>query len=758
MPFDSSGVFQRLFNWRTDRDAGIKILAKRMDQEMDGIVAGINDIVQGEVDFKGPITGVYGTAAAPAFSFQEDTDTGVYRSGTNKLAASASGTKVLELRQDEVEALVNFKKGTFAIDGNFVSFEDGDHWITYNDGAGNFNIRVGNKYDGTSEVHTSNGHGAIHAACNHEQPDPEFKLRISSSGALGATVAWAKELVAKASGVLTWGGHTIWHAGNMGAGSTLDADRLDGQEGVYYRNASNLNAGRIANARLSGSYAITASNAVNADRLDGQEGVYYRNASNLNAGRIANARLSGSYAITASNAVNADRLDGQEGVYYRNASNLNAGRIANARLSGSYAITASNAISASNAVNADRLDGREGVYYRNASNLNAGRIANARLSGSYAITASNAVNADRLDGQEGVYYRNASNLNAGRIPAARLSGSYAITASNAVNADRLDGQEGVYYRNASNLNAGRIANARLSGSYAITASNAISASNADKVDNIHASSFVRRDNVNNGTVTIRVNDADFVVSDGTRNFIRRDHSANTLYLGTATAVPTLRANLDMNGQNVVGDLVSNNGDKIKSGAAYIENGHIVWEEGVNRITHNDGGGNANIRFGHEHAAGDKFTHGGTAFYIGGNLDAPGGSLNFTVADNGGAGTGQDVVWGDGLRVLKDDVRFAGVSLKAPLGNGQTWQNMRDRRTAGTTYQNTSGRAMAVAVGGWIASTDWTTFQVGPSASNLTDVATSGRSSEWRQNVFTVVPNGWWYRVPTGRFRTWAELS
>ena len=83
MPFNASGIFQRLFNWRNDRDAGIKILAERMDQEMDGIVDGVNTMVRGEFSFKGPVTGVFGTAAAPAYSFQEDPNTGIYRSNAD---------------------------------------------------------------------------------------------------------------------------------------------------------------------------------------------------------------------------------------------------------------------------------------------------------------------------------------------------------------------------------------------------------------------------------------------------------------------------------------------------------------------------------------------------------------------------------------------------------------------------------------------------------------------------------------------------
>jgi hypothetical protein len=45
-------------------------------------------------------------------------------------------------------------------------------------------------------------------------------------------------------------GNTVWHAGNDGSGSGLDADLLDGQHGSYYRSASNLNAGTVPLDRM----------------------------------------------------------------------------------------------------------------------------------------------------------------------------------------------------------------------------------------------------------------------------------------------------------------------------------------------------------------------------------------------------------------------------------------------------------------------------------------------------------------------------
>jgi hypothetical protein len=94
MPFDAYGVFQRLFNWRDGRDDGIEIRADRMDQEMDGIVQGLNDILQGNAGFKAPIKTVDGTAASPAFSFSEHAATGFYCKSDGNVGLSVDGTKV----------------------------------------------------------------------------------------------------------------------------------------------------------------------------------------------------------------------------------------------------------------------------------------------------------------------------------------------------------------------------------------------------------------------------------------------------------------------------------------------------------------------------------------------------------------------------------------------------------------------------------------------------------------------------------------
>jgi len=78
-------------------------------------------------------------------------------------------------------------------------------------------------------------------------------------------------------------GNIVWHAGNDGSGSGLDADLFDGKDSSFFTNAGNLSSGIVPVARLSGTYdinilrnAATATNADyatsagNADTVDGR--------------------------------------------------------------------------------------------------------------------------------------------------------------------------------------------------------------------------------------------------------------------------------------------------------------------------------------------------------------------------------------------------------------------------------------------------------------------------------------------------------
>lgn len=62
----------------------------------------------------------------------------------------------------------------------------------------------------------------------------------------------------------TW--YKIWHGGNDGSGSGLDADLLDGQEGVYYRTTSNhIESGNLFYTNARARAAISGSSPINYD-------------------------------------------------------------------------------------------------------------------------------------------------------------------------------------------------------------------------------------------------------------------------------------------------------------------------------------------------------------------------------------------------------------------------------------------------------------------------------------------------------------
>lgn len=70
--------------------------------------------------------------------------------------------------------------------------------------------------------------------------------------------------------------------------------------------------------------------------------------------------------------------------------------------------------------------------------------------------------------------------------------------------------------------------------------------NADTLDGVTSTGFIRGDGTNQGAATIRVDDVDFIVrdnQDSVTNYIWRDHSANTLYLGTANAQVKTRSDI-----------------------------------------------------------------------------------------------------------------------------------------------------------------------------------------------------------------------
>lgn len=92
---------------------------------------------------------------------------------------------------------------------------------------------------------------------------------------------WAGRLTAVIKGdSITLAGKTVWHSGNGGAGSGLDADLLDGQHGAYYRDLGN-STGTLNNARLVGDYSFANLTLSGALQVSAAGGIIFANNDQL---------------------------------------------------------------------------------------------------------------------------------------------------------------------------------------------------------------------------------------------------------------------------------------------------------------------------------------------------------------------------------------------------------------------------------------------------------------------------------------------
>lgn len=137
--------------------------------------------------------------------------------------------------------------------------------------------------------------------------------------------------------------------------------------------------------------------------------------------------------------------------------------------------------------------------------------------------------------------------------------------------------------------------------------------------------------------------------------------------------------------------------------------------------------------------------------------------------SGFAVTWPDVVWASGaapalpqnvyttIRLRKlYGVWYGAVEVSAPpLGVRQTWQDVTGSRTAGTSYQNTTGRSIQVAITNAGTGTSFHVVSVDGAAWLNVAQATAGgliRSAHF------IVPNGWYYRASSlATSITWLEL-
>lgn len=259
-------------------------------------------------------------------------------------------------------------------------------------------------------------------------------------------------------------GFTIWTAGNDGTGSGLDSDLLDGQQGSYYQNAGNLNAGTLLAARmpaLTGDITTTAGAVATTLATVNSNVGSFGSATQVATftvdakGRITAAgnttislpwsaitsgkptTLSG-YGITDATSMTSTGLGVVGNLAYDSvtdtAAEWSALPVGYARMMASTIGIAGGAPLNANfgyftkVANRDTSGGWGGLWLGYTAGQNYfGRTSDSSTLPSWEKIWTEAndglgsgLDADLLDGQQGSYYQNAGNLNAGTLLAARM--------------------------------------------------------------------------------------------------------------------------------------------------------------------------------------------------------------------------------------------------------------------------------------------------------------------------------------------------
>lgn len=126
---------------------------------------------------------------------------------------------------DTASERITFAKGVEAGDGinAGVLFEGGKHHFTNNDGDGNFSFRFGNTF---ATGITEDGY-ATHWKLIQSTGFWEFRSSTASL-LVGDSPTWQTNFSIGPGGIVEVAGNEVWHAGNGGSGSGLDADTVDG--------------------------------------------------------------------------------------------------------------------------------------------------------------------------------------------------------------------------------------------------------------------------------------------------------------------------------------------------------------------------------------------------------------------------------------------------------------------------------------------------------------------------------------------------
>ena len=207
--------------------------------------------------FTGTVTLAEGTSAAPSLSFTNDgaPDTGFYHISDGSFGVTCNTIPTVQFTgsntkfNTQIECSNIYKSGGTA--PAYYMSQDGtgrQHWYWNTAGGTSPTFAVAGE-DACDLMHTvaNDGSGGYF----------QFKTASGLNKAAGAAISWTEVLFAHSSR-FSYMGNTVWHSGNDGAGSGLDADTLDGMQASSFAPA--ITNGNVTSGTLTTS--TTAANQV----------------------------------------------------------------------------------------------------------------------------------------------------------------------------------------------------------------------------------------------------------------------------------------------------------------------------------------------------------------------------------------------------------------------------------------------------------------------------------------------------------------
>ena len=293
---------------------------------------------------------------------------------------------------------------------------------------------------------TTNGSGQV--ICSDD--DGGAGSSISGSGTAGtipvftAAQSIADSLLSQAAGTITVNGalsvtgaatavsFTGSHSGDGTGLTNVNAAQLNSQNGAFYQNAGNLNAGTLSNLRLNASVSLLGQtiglSELETDSVD---------SAKLVNGSVANIDLvNSSLTVTAGTGLSGGgsiALGGSAALNLANTA-VTIGTYGNANNVGQFTVDQQGRITSATNVPITGLDSCSTCVSLQSTtpgspqtgHINVtGTVIAGNFSGNGASVTN--VNATQLNGQAGSYYQNASNINAGTLANARLVNAGALT-------------------------------------------------------------------------------------------------------------------------------------------------------------------------------------------------------------------------------------------------------------------------------------------------------------------------------------------